>query len=70
MVNKPFSYPVAEKLAKIFTKHAIEYLFIGKSGAILYGFPDTTQDIDLFPKKGKKRPDIGLNFYHSFKKYG
>lgn len=49
----PFSYPVAEKLADVFAKHQVEYLFIGKSGAILYGFPDTTQDVDLFPKKEK-----------------
>jgi hypothetical protein len=26
-------------------------LFLGKSGAILLGFPDTTQDADLFPEK-------------------
>lgn len=49
-----FSYPVAEKLAEIFAKYKVEYLFIGKSGAILYGFPDTTQDVDLFPKKDKE----------------
>jgi len=52
--NKGFSYPVAEKLATVFSKHEVEYLFIGKSGAILYGFPDTTQDVDLFPKKEKE----------------
>ena len=27
------------------------YLFIGKSGAVLLGFPDTTQDADLFVEK-------------------
>ena len=26
----------------------MRYLFIGKSGAILLGYPDTTQDADLF----------------------
>jgi hypothetical protein len=67
MANKLFSYPVAEKLAKIFTQHAIEYLFIGKSGAILYGFPDTTQDIDLFPKKGKKN---GIRIVAALKELG
>jgi len=40
-----------EDLARVFAKHKVEYLIIGKSGAILHGFPDTTQDIDLFPKK-------------------
>ena len=29
----------------------MRYLFIGKSGAILLGFPDTTQDADLFVEK-------------------
>lgn len=38
-------------LAEVFAKHHVEYLIIGKSGAILQGFPDTTQDIDVFPHK-------------------
>jgi hypothetical protein len=29
----------------------VKYLFIGKSGAILLGYPDTTQDADLFIEK-------------------
>ncbi|MFS8085157.1 MAG: hypothetical protein ACMG6H_05965 [Acidobacteriota bacterium] len=29
-------------------RHDVRYLFIGKSGAILLGFPDTTQDAVLF----------------------
>ncbi|MGA2467888.1 MAG: hypothetical protein ABSH06_26515 [Thermodesulfobacteriota bacterium] len=44
----------AKKLAEIFKKYDIEYLFIGKFGAILYGYPGTTQDIDIFPSKEKK----------------
>jgi len=28
-----------------------DYLFIGKSGAILLGYPSTTQDVDLFVPK-------------------
>ena len=27
------------------------YLFLGKSGAILLGFPDTTQDADVFVER-------------------
>ena len=30
------------------------HLFIGKSGALLYGIPDTTQDVDLFPLRNPK----------------
>ena len=33
------------------SQHGVRYLFIGKSGAILLGFPDTTQDADLFPER-------------------
>ncbi|HXF38429.1 MAG TPA: hypothetical protein VN687_01830 [Blastocatellia bacterium] len=29
----------------------MRYLFIGKSGAILLGFSDTTQDADVFPER-------------------
>ncbi len=48
---EPFSFRQAEKVRKVFAKHRIRYLFIGKSGAILLGYPDTTQDTDLFVQK-------------------
>lgn len=32
-------------------RHQVRYLFIDKSGAILLGFPDTTQDADLFVER-------------------
>lgn len=41
----------AREVAQVFAKHQVEYLFIGKSGAILLGYPASTQDVDLFPKK-------------------
>jgi hypothetical protein len=34
-------------------RHHVRYLFIGKSGAILLGFPDTTQDADLFVERSE-----------------
>lgn len=43
----------AKKLAEILKKYNVEYLVIGKFGAILYGYPGTTQDIDIFPEKEK-----------------
>ncbi|MEY2428436.1 MAG: hypothetical protein QOJ40_1321 [Verrucomicrobiota bacterium] len=46
-----FEYRQAEEIRDIFRKHRIRYLFIGKSGAILLGFPDTTQDADLFVER-------------------
>ena len=46
-----FEYRQAQELRDRFRQHRIRYLFIGKSGAILLGFPDTTQDADLFAEK-------------------
>jgi hypothetical protein len=46
-----FEYRQAEEIRDVFAAHGIRYLFIGKSGAILLGFPDTTQDADLFVAK-------------------
>ena len=36
-------------LRDAFARHGVEYLFIGKSAALIQGFPDTTQDTDVFP---------------------
>jgi len=46
-----FEYRQALEVRDAFARHAVRYLFIGKSGAILLGFPDTTQDADLFVEK-------------------
>ena len=46
-----FEYRQAEEVRDRFAAHGVRYLFIGKSGAILLGFPDTTQDADLFVEK-------------------
>jgi hypothetical protein len=46
-----FEYRQAEEIRKIFSQLGVRYLFLGKSGAILLGFPDTTQDADLFLEK-------------------
>ena len=46
-----FSYQQAEEIRDALRLHGVRYLFIGKSGAILHGYPDTTQDADLFVEK-------------------
>jgi hypothetical protein len=46
-----FDYRQAQEIRDVFAQHGVRYLFIGKSGAILLGFPDTTQDADLFPER-------------------
>ncbi len=47
----PISAPQVEELRDALQRHGVTYLFIGKTGAILHGFPDTTQDADLFMQK-------------------
>ena len=46
-----FEYRQAQEIRDRFRERGVRYLFIGKSGAILLGFPDTTQDADLFVEK-------------------
>lgn len=46
-----FEYRQAEEIRDTFLQYGVRYLFLGKSGAILLGFPDTTQDADLFAAK-------------------
>ncbi len=43
-----FEYRQAEEIRDAFAKNGVRYMFLGKSGAILLGFPDTTQDADVF----------------------
>src|SRR5262245_15771806 len=46
-----FEYRQAEEIRDAFENHSVRYLFLGKSGAILLGFPDTTQDADVYLEK-------------------
>jgi hypothetical protein len=52
-----FEYRQAQEIRDALARRGVRYLFIGKSGAILLGFPDTTQDADLFvdrsPENGR-----------------
>lgn len=54
-MNQPnrsyFQLQQAQEVAEIFAKHLVEFMFIGKSGAIILGYPAATQDVDLFPEK-------------------
>jgi len=51
MKRETFSPAQAQQVAAAFGKHQVDYMFIGKSGAILLGYPGTTQDVDVFPRK-------------------
>jgi hypothetical protein len=46
-----FEYRQAEEIREAFERRQVRYLFLGKSGAILLGFPDTTQDADVYLAK-------------------
>lgn len=48
MPASKFTPAQAEELAAAFAREEVDYLFIGKSGAVLLGYPDTTQDVDIF----------------------
>ena len=53
MPQSKFTPQQAVELADAFARHRVDYLFIGKSGAILLGYPAVTQDVDLFLPKDK-----------------
>jgi hypothetical protein len=56
MPRDRFSPTQAQEVAAAFAVRQVEYMFIGKSGAILLGYPGTTQDVDVYPRKD---PDNG-----------
>jgi hypothetical protein len=51
MKRETFSPNQAQLVAAAFARHEVDYMFIGKSGAILLGYPGTTQDVDVFPRR-------------------
>lgn len=62
-----FEYRQAEEIRDAFKKHGVRYLFIGKSAAILLGFPDTTQDADVY---AEKTPDNGRRMVAAVRELG
>lgn len=68
MSKRPVFRPTqAEEIARAFNEEGVEYLFIGKSGAILLGYPGTTQDVDIFPARS---PENGQRIIAALKKIG
>lgn len=57
-MNQPergyFRLEQAREVAEVFAKHNVDFLFIGKGGAIILGYPAATQDVDIFPRKTRK----------------
>ena len=54
MPRDTFNPAQAQEVAAAFAANQVDYVFIGKSGAILLGYPGTTQDVDVFPRKSEE----------------
>jgi hypothetical protein len=63
----PFNPLQAQEVAMAFAAAGVDYLFIGKGGAIILGFPGTTQDVDVFPAKD---PDNGQRLVTAVRQLG
>jgi hypothetical protein len=57
----------AEEIARAFHEERVDYLFIGKSGAILLGYPGSTQDVDIFPARS---PQNGRRIITALRRIG
>lgn len=62
-----FEYAQAEEIRDAFARHRVRYMFLGKSDAILLGFPDTTQDADVFVEKS---PENGAALVEALRELG
>lgn len=65
--RKEFHPLQAQEIARAFQEEGVDYLFIGKSAAILLGFPGTTQDVDVFPARSA---DNGRRIVAALRKIG
>jgi hypothetical protein len=67
MTPSGFQSIQAVQLARAFDEEDVDYLFIGKSAAILLGFPFVTQDVDVF---ADRTPENGRRIVRALKKVG
>jgi hypothetical protein len=65
MPESKFTPAQAEELAEAFAREAVDYLFIGKSAAILLGYPETTQDVDIFLPRSRENAERVLRALRS-----
>ncbi|MGI8432402.1 MAG: hypothetical protein ACR2MW_08955 [Chthoniobacterales bacterium] len=57
MPESKFTPSQAEELAAAFGREGVDYLFIGRSGAILLGYPESTQDVDIFLPRSRENAE-------------
>src|SRR3989442_789385 len=67
MPRDRFNPAQAQEVATAFAAHQVDYMFIGKSGAILLGYPGTTQDVDVYPRRDR---DNGTRIVAALKDLG
>ena len=67
MTRPQFQPEQARLIAHAFAEEQVDYLFIGKSAAILLGFPAMTQDVDIFPSR---TPENGPRIIRALRKVG
>jgi hypothetical protein len=46
-----FEFKNAQEVGQVFKHHGVKFLFFGKSGAILLGYSDTNQAVELYVEK-------------------
>ena len=64
-----FEYRQAQEIRGCFQRHGIRYLFIGKSGAILLGFPDIDDIIASKAATNRQKDRESLPRLRSFREY-
>jgi hypothetical protein len=57
MPQSKFTPAQAEELAAAFAEEGVDYLFISKSGAILLGYSETAQDVDIFLPRSRENAE-------------
>jgi hypothetical protein len=67
MTRQEFHPLQAQEIARAFLEEGVEYLFLGKGGAILLGYPGTTQDVAVFPAR---TPENGRRIVAALRKIG
>lgn len=67
MTRPHFQPEQARAIAAAFETAGVDYLFIGKSGAVLLGFPGMTQDVDVFVARS---PENGRRIVNALRRLG
>jgi hypothetical protein len=65
--RQQFQPSQAIALARAFDEEGVDYLFIGKSAAVLLGYPFLTQDVDVY---ADRTPENGRRIIRALKKIG